>query len=79
MPKFPDYSRKLSNIKGAVFEKYRHKMMNFGSGLVRLHIGDSYLPPVYPLPIDKSFLEEYQDYSRYGNTFGIDQISFQFG
>jgi N-succinyldiaminopimelate aminotransferase len=74
VPKFPSYSHKLSRIKGAVFEKYRNKMVDFGSGLVRLHIGDSYMPPIYPLPIDKNFLNEHPDYNRYGNTFGIEPL-----
>jgi aspartate/methionine/tyrosine aminotransferase len=74
VPKFPDYTKKLFDIKGAVFEKYRTKMADFGSGLVRLHIGDSYMPPVYPLPIDQKFLGEHQGFSRYGNTFGIEPL-----
>lgn len=74
MPKFPDFNRKLSAIKGAVFEKYRTKMQAYGPDLVRFHIGDSYLSPVYPLPITQSFLDEFKDYSRYGNTFGIENL-----
>ena len=74
MPKFPDFSNKLSMIKGAVFEKYRSKMLEFGPELVRFHIGDSYLPPVYPLPVEKDFLEKNKDFSRYGNTFGIEEL-----
>jgi aspartate/methionine/tyrosine aminotransferase len=74
VPKYPDFTRKLSAIKGAVFEKYRTKMLDFGPDLVRFHIGDSYLPPVYPLPIDQKFLDEFKDFSRYGNTFGIENL-----
>jgi aspartate/methionine/tyrosine aminotransferase len=74
VPKYPDFTRKLSAIKGAVFEKYRTKMLDFGPDLVRFHIGDSYLPPVYPLPIDQKFLDEFKDFSRYGNTFGIEDL-----
>jgi len=74
LPRFPDYSDKLSRIKGAVFEKFRGKMEDFGSDLVRFHIGDSYLPPVYPLPLSLAFLNEHQNFSRYGNTFGIEEL-----
>ncbi len=74
MPKFPDFSNKLFKIKGAVFEKYRSKMLEFGPDLVKFHIGDSYLPPVYPLPVEKDFLERNKDFSRYGNTFGIEDL-----
>lgn len=49
-------------------------MKNFGPDLVRFHIGDSYLPPVYPLPFDEDFLKENKDFSRYGNTFGIEEL-----
>jgi aspartate/methionine/tyrosine aminotransferase len=74
VPKFPDFSNKLSMIKGAVFEKYRSKMLEFGPDLVRLHIGDSYLPPVYPLPVEREFLDKNRDFSRYGDTFGIEDL-----
>ena len=74
MPRYPDFSQKLSSIKGAVFEKFRSKMETYGSDLVRLHIGDSFMPPVYPLPLNKTFLEEHESYSRYCNTFGIEEL-----
>jgi len=74
VPKFPYYSQKLSRIKGAVFEKYRTKMADYGPGLVRFHIGDSYMPPIYPIPVDQNFLNQNQDFSRYGNTFGIEPL-----
>ena len=74
VPKFPDVSNKLSKIKGAVFEKYRTKMLKFGPDLVRFHIGDSYLPPIYPLPGNKQFLDEHRGYSQYGNTFGVENL-----
>ena len=74
MPRFPDYSQKLSAIKGAVFEKFRGKREDFGSDLIRFHIGDSYLSPGYPLPLNQTFLDEYQSFSRYCNTFGIEEL-----
>ena len=74
MPKFPDYADKISKIPGAVFEKYRKKMDAYGSGMVRLHIGDTYLPPVYSLPLKNKFLKEHQNFNRYCNTFGIDEL-----
>jgi aspartate/methionine/tyrosine aminotransferase len=74
LPRFPDSTQKLSRIKGAVFEKFRAKMRDYGPDLVRFHIGDSYLTPVYPLPLSLSFLNEYQRFSKYGNTFGIEEI-----
>ena len=74
MPKFPNYAKKLSGIKGAIFEKFRSKMINFGPDIVRFHIGDSYMPPVYPLPFNHSFLTDNQNFSRYGNTFGVEEI-----
>ncbi|TFG99196.1 MAG: pyridoxal phosphate-dependent aminotransferase [Calditrichales bacterium] len=71
MPRFPRFAQKVSHIKGAVFEKYRQSMQAYGDGLVRLHIGDTYLPPAYPVPIDSGFLSGQADYSRYCDTFGI--------
>ena len=49
-------------------------MLDYGPDLVRLHIGDSYMPPVYPLPFDQEFLDLHKDFSRYGNTFGIQEL-----
>ena len=74
MPKFPNFTHKLAGIKGAIFEKFRGKMIDFGPDIVRFHIGDSYMPPVYPLPLTLPFLNDNQDFSRYGNTFGIEEI-----
>jgi aspartate/methionine/tyrosine aminotransferase len=49
-------------------------MRDFGPDIVRFHIGDSYMPPVYPLPLTPSFLTDNQNFSRYGNTFGVEEI-----
>lgn len=49
-------------------------MLDYGPDLVRLHIGDSYMSPVYPLPFDQKFLDLHKDFSRYGNTFGIEDL-----
>ncbi|MFQ5751319.1 MAG: pyridoxal phosphate-dependent aminotransferase [bacterium] len=74
MPKFPNYSDRLHQISGSVFEKYRAKMIAQGENLVKLHIGDTYLPPKYPLPIASAVLENKRDFNRYCNTFGIDPL-----
>lgn len=47
-------------------------MLAHGEDLVKLHIGDTYLPPKYPLPIDPSLFEKHSDFNRYCNTFGVD-------
>lgn len=74
MPRYPEYSQKLNRIPGAAFEKYRKHMQAYGPDLVRLHIGDSYLHPVYPVPIDKSFMAAHDDFNRYCDTFGIEPL-----
>ena len=65
-------SSKLANMQGAVFEKYRDLMQSHGDKLIRLHIGDTYLPPEYPLPIEPSLAEEFPDLYRYCDTFGVE-------
>ncbi len=74
MPKFPIFSNHANHITGSVFEKYRTKMAVQGDNLIKLHIGDTYLPPSYPLPIDSSVLDKHKDFNRYCNTFGIDPL-----
>lgn len=71
MPKFPDFAKRLNKITGSVFEKYAPKMAAQGDKLVKLHIGDTYLPPQYPVPIDSSVREEFPHFNQYCNTFGI--------
>lgn len=71
MPKFPKFSRRTEYVTGSVFEKFRPKMQQMGSNLVRLHIGDSYLPPPYSLPMDQQFLDNREGFNRYCDTFGI--------
>lgn len=45
-----------------------------GDDLVRLHIGDTYLPPAYPLPLENDFMISHRDFNRYCNTFGITEL-----
>lgn len=71
MPKFPNFAKRVDEITGSVFEKYAPKMAAQGDKLVKLHIGDTYLPPKYPLPIDSSVYENYRYFNQYCNTFGI--------
>lgn len=74
MPKYPHFADRVSSLTGSVFEKYLPKMRQQGENLVRLHIGDSYLPPVYELPIERQFREKYPAYNRYCNTFGVYEL-----
>lgn len=74
MPKFPKFAGRVHQITGSVFEKYRAKMAAQGDDLVKLHIGDTYLPPNYPLPIEPKVLQEHADFNRYCNTFGIEPL-----
>ena len=46
-------------------------MAEQAENLVKLHIGDTYLPPKYRLPIDSSFYEKHENFNQYCNTFGI--------
>ena len=71
MPLFPDFSARQKALKGSVFEKYLPLMRQQGDNLVRLHIGDAYRQPPYPLPIEKTFREAHPLFNRYCNTFGI--------
>ena len=71
MPKFPQVAERTEYITGSVFEKFRAKMQAQGGNIVGLHIGDSYAPPPYALPVDKGFLADHPGFNRYCDTFGI--------
>ncbi|MFB3103542.1 MAG: pyridoxal phosphate-dependent aminotransferase, partial [Pseudomonadales bacterium] len=71
MPRFPNFANRAGLITGSVFEKYRDKMTAQGENLIKLHIGDTYLPPSYPLPVTKELVTDHPDFNRYCNTFGI--------
>lgn len=71
MPQFPHFSRRIASLTGSVFEKFREKMKAGGKNLVRLHIGDTYLPPAYELPLSKEFMARHPDFNRYCHTFGV--------
>lgn len=74
MPFFPKFSQRVQNITGSVFERYRAKMAAQGENLIKLHIGDTYLGPQYPLPIPPAFFTEHPDVHQYCNTFGIEPL-----
>ncbi|MCG8606283.1 pyridoxal phosphate-dependent aminotransferase [bacterium] len=71
MPRFPDFASWLNLITGSIFEKFQAKMAAHGDNLVKLHIGDTYLPPSYRLPIEPDVLARHRDFNRYCDTFGI--------
>ncbi|MFQ5822575.1 MAG: pyridoxal phosphate-dependent aminotransferase [bacterium] len=74
MPKFPNFSQRVLQITGSVFEKFHAKMVAQGDNLIKLHIGDTYLSPKYPLPVDSAVIEKHCDFNRYCNTFGVDLL-----
>ena len=74
MPRFPHFSNRINQITGSVFEKYAPKIKAQGENLIKLHIGDTYLPPNYPLPIDSDFLKQRNAFNQYCNTFGLEPL-----
>ena len=74
MPRFPEFSQRLNQLAGSVFEKFLPKMREKGADLVKLHIGDSYLPPPYDLPVDPAFREAHPLFNRYCNTMGVPEL-----
>ncbi|GAB4378550.1 MAG: pyridoxal phosphate-dependent aminotransferase [Calditrichia bacterium] len=74
MPKFPGFSDRVKQIPPSVFEKFRKTIKSKGENLIRLHIGDTYLPPPYALPIESEFLSAHPGFSRYCDTFGIESL-----
>jgi N-succinyldiaminopimelate aminotransferase len=71
MPRFPALSARSDRITGSVYEKFRARMAAQGDRLVGLHIGDSYAPPPFPLPVDPAFTRRHPAFNRYCDTFGV--------
>lgn len=71
MPRFPAFAARSHRITGSVYEKFRARMAAQGDRLVTLHIGDSYAPPPFALPIDAAFTRRHAGFNRYCDTFGV--------
>jgi N-succinyldiaminopimelate aminotransferase len=71
MPRHPDFAGRSARITGSVYEKFKPRMAAQGENLVKLHIGDSYALPPYPLPVDAAFFAAHPGVNRYCDTFGI--------
>src|SRR5712675_1179496 len=71
MPRHPDFAARSARITGSVYEKFKPRMAAQGENLVALHIGDSYAPPPYPLPVDAAFFHAHPGVNRYCDTFGV--------
>ncbi len=74
MPRYPHHAQRVDQLPGSIFEKFLPKMREKGADLVKLHIGDSYRQPPYPLPISDSFTRENPYFNRYCNTLGIPEL-----
>jgi N-succinyldiaminopimelate aminotransferase len=74
MPRHPAFAARATRITGSVYEKFRPRMAAQGDRLVGLHIGDSYAPPPYPLPVDPAFFAAHPGANRYCDTFGIPSL-----
>lgn len=74
MPRYPNFATRTERISSSVFEKFRSKMKGKRVDLIRLHIGDTYLPPDYSLPIDRDFLKTKPYFNRYCHTFGVESF-----
>jgi N-succinyldiaminopimelate aminotransferase len=74
MPRYPALAARSDRITGSVYEKFRPRMAAQGARLVGLHIGDSYAPPPYPLPVDAAFMRARPGVNRYCDTFGVNGL-----
>jgi len=74
VPQFPRFSERVKSITGSVFEKFSAKMAAQGEQLIRLHIGDTFLTPQYPLPLESHFAKTHAAFNQYCNTFGVEPL-----
>lgn len=71
MPRPPRTATRVEPLGGSVFEKFRERLARLDAPPIKLHIGDTYRTPPYPLPLDPAFLERFPHTFQYCNTFGI--------
>lgn len=74
MPQFPRFASRLNALTGSVYEQYRDRMKKQGDRLIKLHIGDTYLPPDYPLPLESRFVQQFPGFNKYCSTFGVEPL-----
>ena len=74
MPLFPHFAERIDRVPPSVFEKFRTRMKEKGAFLIHLHIGDTYLPPDYSLPVSTEFMKNKPYLHRYCNTFGVERF-----
>ena len=70
MPRFPHFSERVQGLGGSIFERYEKSMRAQGDNLVRMHIGDTYRQPDYPLALEEQFRQSHPNFNCYPNTFG---------
>jgi len=71
VPRHPQTAARVAPLGGSVFEKFRARLARRPEPPVKLHIGDTYRVPPYPLPLAPEFLERFPHTFQYCNTFGI--------
>ncbi len=74
MPRFPQFADRILSLPGSVYERFSAQLKRHGKDLVKLHIGDTYQHPYYPVPLSDHLTGMYPDYNRYCNTFGVDPL-----
>lgn len=74
MPKFPGYATRVDHLPASVYERFQDQFKARGKTMHKLHIGDTHLRPVYPIPLAEEFMSSNPDFNRYCNTFGVDAL-----
>jgi len=74
MPRFPNFSARVGQVGGSVFERFKPKMAAKGDALIKLHIGDTFAPPKYRLALENDFIASASGFNQYCNTFGIEEF-----
>ncbi len=74
MPRYPDFAGRISSLPGSVYERFSAQLKKHGKNLVKLHIGDTYQHPVYPVQLERALMDKHPDYNRYCNTFGVQSL-----
>lgn len=74
MPRFPDYSSTVAEIKGSIFSSLAHRMASHQGEVYPLHVGDTWLEPALGCRMEDLSVEEFPGMHRYSRPQGLPEL-----
>lgn len=74
MPRFPDYSATVAEIKGSIFSSLAHRVGSYTGEVYPLHVGDTWLEPAVGCRMQDLHVEEHPGMHRYARPQGLPEL-----